>query len=493
MAKPIRIPIISDVKDFLRGTSDVEDALDDVVDSLDELNDEAKKDDATEALRDIEDGAKDAESAVDGLERKFRDAMDDVKKDADDAGRKIGKDLDDGFDKAKQGADDFKNEAGQSGREAAASFGGGFDDVGDFVQETAANAFGGFGPIGAIAGGAAAIGVGLVVAELEKAKQRAEELKALARDLADQLRETGQVDLADNLTDYLFEHADALDKIKQGAEDIGVSFEDLKSAYLGDEEALARVNAATEEYGSGIQNLGEYLSGNAAAAYDMAQAANDNAQAQELAEEVIGEVADTTAGAAEAALAQAEALDASREAAERARDTLSGLIGAENGYYESLQTANATIEENGSTWDAATEAGRENRDAVLETAQAMHDLTQAQIDAGTPMSEVTSSLEGQRSALYDLAIEAGATEEEAQALIDTMLGTPGTIKTHYEADNSDALAAQAQVDSWHPENRTVWINGVAHTYQFQSAVDNAAARIRPPVITMRGRIGYEAV
>src|SRR5690349_7362941 len=102
--------------------------------------------------------AKEGAQAGDKLERTFRD----LAKDADSAGRKVGTNLDDGFDKAKRGADDFKDEANSSLRETAASISSVEDGLGA-VQEIAANAFVGFGPVGAGAGLVAALGFGLLL------------------------------------------------------------------------------------------------------------------------------------------------------------------------------------------------------------------------------------------------------------------------------------------------------------------------------------------
>ncbi|WP_419704992.1 hypothetical protein [Promicromonospora sp. NFX87] len=66
------------------------------------------------------------------------------------------------------GLHEFRDEANSTAREAAASFDGSFESAADAVQETAANALAGFGPIGAAAGLAAAAGLGIVLAKLNE-------------------------------------------------------------------------------------------------------------------------------------------------------------------------------------------------------------------------------------------------------------------------------------------------------------------------------------
>lgn len=176
---PINIDFLANVGRFLRGTEDVETALEDVADSLDDLAREAS--DAS-----LEEPLTDAAKAGDRLERKFSDLAE-AARDTGRAGKRIGDDMQDGTRRAAQGVDDLKEEAGQSAREAAASFSGDPVDALDFLQETAANALGGFGPLGAAAGVALAIGIGTGVAALEGAAEKMNEVKQQASELAVEL------------------------------------------------------------------------------------------------------------------------------------------------------------------------------------------------------------------------------------------------------------------------------------------------------------------
>lgn len=501
MARPIRIPIISDVADFLRGTKDVEEALDDVVDSLEEVDDAGKDPKAVEGLEDIERAAKDTEDGIDRLERKFRDSMDDVKRQADETGRRVGKDLDDGFDKAKKGADDFKDEAGSSGREAAASFTGEFDDIADAVQEIAANAFSGFGPAGAVAGLAAAAGIGLLTAHLQESQEAAEEAKDRIRDLADQIRDAGgdirNVDMRSWWREFFGEEAassglpwakstiDNLEAMQTAAQELGTDVGTLMDALADPRgaEAMDLQAQLADRLGTGIFRVyGASNDTTAALQWLRTELENGNPVIDEAIERYEAE---------EDALGRVEASqEALREERERGRETLGGLISAENGYYEALQSANEVIETNGANWNAATEEGRANREAVLGSAEAQREYIQSLVDSGAPLEEIRAQQDKLRGELYDQAVQAGATEEEAQRLIDTYLGTPQSIGLDYD------FPSQADVDeglSTIPEVRTVTINGVAHTYQFQEAVDTAAAGLRNPGVQLSPRVGLYRV
>ncbi len=298
----INIPFTSDTAPFLRGIKDVEGSLDDVKDSLDDLDRTAEDvgDDAGRALADgvedglddvgraakdagqeiadgiedglddagraakdagdeigdrLEDGADKAADSADDLERKFSDAFDKVKADAQSAGDDVGREVKRGTDEAGEGFDELKDEAGSSGREAAASFSGEFDDITDFVQETAANAFSGFGPAGAAAGIAAALGLGVLTAEIEKAKERAQEAAENVGDLAGEMIDLGSTDrsaeqIRDALREAATEAEDGTNQLSEWADmaaAAGVSADDFALAMVGDTEALVRVNEQLAE------------------------------------------------------------------------------------------------------------------------------------------------------------------------------------------------------------------------------------------------------
>lgn len=282
MARPIRIPIVSDVTGFLRGTKDVEGALDDVASSLDDVGREARDagDDAGRALSEgIEDGARDAERALDDLgrtegpdrlERTFRESFDKVARDADDsagkvkksyrdafddaskassdAGRNVGDNVDDGFRRAKEGTDEFKQSASESAEEVASSFDGSADSIADGFQEVSSEAFAGFGPAAAIAGLAAAAGIGVIRGAMERGKEKAQELRDRISELAgafDEVRSGGTTALdhvADRMRELRDETEDGKDNIRDLVDQVarleGISIPDVVQGIAGDPQAL---------------------------------------------------------------------------------------------------------------------------------------------------------------------------------------------------------------------------------------------------------------
>lgn len=242
-----KLSLVADVRQWLKGTADVEQSLDELADGLDDLAKETKDN---------------ADKAADALEREFSDAFDKVKTEGRQASRKMGDDFKDGTREAGEGLNEFKAEANSTAREAAASFSGEFDDVADAIQETLANALAGFGPIGAAAGVAAALGIGLLIGNLQDAAEKAEESKDRVLDLADAIAEAGgdpsAIRWAEQLRDTMKQVVDSkewfefwqnspVDKLTDWsakARQFGVSMSDVMKAQAGDAEALARVNEA---------------------------------------------------------------------------------------------------------------------------------------------------------------------------------------------------------------------------------------------------------
>lgn len=233
-ARDLQFRVLSDLSklDLDKAAREVDDLGDAGKRSLDQLGDSV--DDAARRTRDYADDARDTA-------RKVGRAFDDIA----DASRKSARKVDDDFDDAKRGLNDFKDEAHGSGREAAASFGGGFDDVTSFVQETAANAFAGFGPIGAAAGIAAAAGIGIITKVFQDSKDKAEAAREEISGWVDAFVEgQGRIQeatIASKLND-LFGDPDRYKQISTDAREAGVGIELYGRALAGDAKAAKEVS-----------------------------------------------------------------------------------------------------------------------------------------------------------------------------------------------------------------------------------------------------------
>jgi hypothetical protein len=155
-------------------------------------------DDAEQSTEQLERGMRDAQRKTEDAKNEIRELRDGLNK-AGRSGKDAGDDIERGMDRAKAGVNDLKDESNSTAREAAASFDGSAESIADAFQEVAANAFAGFGPAGAIAGLAAAAGIGLAVAGFTSVEEERKKLEERAADLAQAYIDAGS-DVLDALT-----------------------------------------------------------------------------------------------------------------------------------------------------------------------------------------------------------------------------------------------------------------------------------------------------
>lgn len=211
--------------------------------------------------------------------RRVVTAFDDIA----DAARKKMRAVEDDVDDAGKGLDEFKDEAASSGREAAASFGGGFDDISDLIQETAANAFGGFGPLGAAAGIAAAAGIGVITSVFQKSNEKAEEAKQRVNDWVDAFVEgQGRISAAtvDAKLEEILGDREQYEEIIRLTKEAGVSAEVYARALAGDADAAREVKEQI------IAQQRALISNTGATGKSASAAANQAVQLQRVAEKL---------------------------------------------------------------------------------------------------------------------------------------------------------------------------------------------------------------
>lgn len=257
------ISIAADTKDAQRGIKDgIIEPLEDARDVLADLATDSKK------LDKLEDGMQDAarETAdmrdeLDKLNRSVRETA--------SAGRNLGDDWKRGTQAAGEGVSELKDEANSTAREAAASFDGSAESIVDAFQEVAANAFAGFGPAGAIAGLAAAAGIGMVVKTFQEGEVRSEALREKISALTDALIEAGArgeipiqfiVDNLRELASISDEGETSLADLADMAEKTGNNFGQLAQYFAGNVDGIDAIiesqRELNDEYDRG-QALGD--------------------------------------------------------------------------------------------------------------------------------------------------------------------------------------------------------------------------------------------
>lgn len=224
---PINIDANLGVKDFVKGTKDMENALENVSDELETVGKSGDQD--LEKLSDkLKEARKEAEKTRDGM----RDS--------------VGKGTKQAVGEANESLQELKDESKSTAKESAASFDGSAESIVDSFQEIAANAFAGFGPAGMLAGLAVAAGIGIATAEFQKSEEAAQKARERVVELSKAFMATRDLELPlenviENLQNIASNSDDARVKFKdlQGAaQKVGIAAEDLAAAYSGAQKPL---------------------------------------------------------------------------------------------------------------------------------------------------------------------------------------------------------------------------------------------------------------
>lgn len=477
----INIPFLANVRDFLRGTGDVEDAVDDVADSLDGLARDATaasstaeralagvgdagadvgtemKDAGRTAERALDDvgtaaeragreieteleaGAREAGDASEKMERSFRDAFKTVSQKAKESGDDVARETRRGSAQAESAVGEFKDEARSNFSEVASSFTGDMDSAADLVQGT----FGGLagslgGPLGLALGGlGAAAGVFYT-----KWKENAEKTEARVESMYDDMLASGQSFLSQDYIQGEFH------KIVKGADDAIKKYEDLALVAgltgLTQQEAALAYAGNTELMTRLVDGLRAAEEDRYAAAGDLSkdEAARQDYRIQMIRDEIAaarerqGEIEKTAATYTDAAatLENYTAVGA---------DALADLRQAEIDHAQAVRDARKAIAENGAAVGTSTEKGRLNEAALLDQLDATRKLTDALDTSGGTAAEVRAKQEKLADQFVTSAERAGYAGDKAIALAEAYGLVPSEVKT--EAVLSGVRAAEREL------------------------------------------------
>jgi hypothetical protein len=397
----IRIPIIADVIDALRGAKKLGESFEDVADSLDEVTTGARP--AGAAVEDVGDHAGATSRDAAEMERSFKDAFDSVRKESKDAGDGVSDSMRHGTEGASASVEEFGSEANSTAKETAASFDGSAESITGAFQEIAANAFQGFGPAGAVAGLAAAAGIGIVTNRMEEAKEKAQETAQEVADIAGELIDLGSHKLGpEQVADALNEMATTaedgkipLDELRKVADKAGISYSDYAQGVAGDSSALQRsydeVQGALGEYQSELDRVDKAHGHNSEASVSFRKSQQDNVGALLAASDALLEQdatldrASTTAknyaDASAGITVQTERQAAETEHATQVQDAYRGALeGTADpvGVYEQLLSAKEDAERK--TAEATAAATKDSEDSWEDYAAGVTVTTQDLID-----------------------------------------------------------------------------------------------------------------
>lgn len=339
-----KFEFVEDSRSLIRGTQDVERALDDVADSLDDVAREGGR--STDQLeRDLRGAgdeldvmAREGQRTTERMERSFRDLARTAGRTADDVGddyRKGYRQAEDSADRFRRAADDasdeagrataeFKDEARQNFSEVASSFTGEMDSAVDLVQGTLGGLAGSLGgPAGLAAGVLAGIGGAMYRSIVENAELSEERIQQMYEDMAESGLDYASQEFVIEQLRQIYARADEAvikwEDLQRAAEATGLSQETVARAFAGDAEAAAefnlRLTERTREQKRAVEDLGVSSSST------FVEVQGDLGHTADLWEKVQGET-DTARTRAEAYRSAVDQTRAATEAAEGTTDDL---------------------------------------------------------------------------------------------------------------------------------------------------------------------------
>jgi hypothetical protein len=445
--KGISIKLAGDESDFVKSVKRGEESLEDLQKTLDDVSD---------------DGAK----SVEKLDDKFSDTIKTVK-DLGDASESSLRKTKRGADDAGDGIKDLKQEANSTAKEAAASFDGSAESIIDAFQEVSAQAFAGFGPAGAIAGLAAAAGIGIAMSAFEafqeEQKKTAERIAALGEQFIDS-GHTG-ADAIQNIVDKLKELATTtedgalkLSDIEKQSKKIDERFSDLAQAYAGGAqdlekfiEKLKEERKAYDESNDATDRYTNKIKGAKLAVYDETIGKLQQVQDETLAAQEIERQA--AESGMDALQAKADAISGINDAYDDTVNSITDYVDAESGildvdaylaaiearrqalvdYQNNLVAANLTDEQK----SALNAMGQEAAAVWLEAYVSPNTTDDQKRRLSASLTEASKEASG-----------------AAKITLDKEFGDGVTTKL--KLDTSDAIAkADSDIRNWAPDEKAL--------------------------------------
>jgi CheY-like chemotaxis protein len=464
--KGIQINFLANVRDFLRGTGDVDAAFERVSSSLDNL---ARDGDHAGDL--LQNSLEAVARETNDTQSSFRDLARGVEVSSRNAGRDFQQNIQRGATNARAAIKETKNEALQNASETFSSFDGTTQSFVDGIQGT----FGGLvASLGAISpalipiGVAGGLAIGLISAGLQDADQNTEEFKADVADLIGQMLEAGTTgrrtfgQIADDVAKLAQESDDSktnLKDLRDVAEQLKVPLRDVVYAYEQGGDALDTLISKSDDLSAASQkNLDLSIERANAGGYEAATAL----QAAERQTAALNTVNNTLT-------VQKEKLDAAAEASQLAADAgltswqlKADLIGqVDQAYDDAAGAASDYIKKETGLLDVSAyiKAMKRRQDALIEYQQTLAEAeltpearkfleSQGQESAAAFLQGYKKATPKQKAELNEIWTEAGKTDsgtytEALTSSFKTTVPGPAVSPTLDTSDLDKALEKYA--------------------------------------------------
>lgn len=463
----IKIPFVSDVTDFLRGTKQLEDSLDDVADSLDDIS-TAGDDIDTKVGGDLDDTARAADAAADKISKSFRTAFDEVEAAGRTTSTRVAGHVDDVGHRGSATLREFSSEAKQNVAETISSFDGSAASGVDAIQGTFGGLVSALGPAGIVGAAVAGVGIGLARGIFAKSQEAAAALREQITGIFDELRSSEGVLSKAFQRDAIAELIKDAERIEEifgtdlagAARLFGDDFGTVLRGLTGDSEdagaAMGVLEQKWQEAADTGQTYVDELGNVALRNQDLADASGRLSLALKEQQGAIGEgttafqvYTGATKDLTDANEDNTGSLVDNNEQLRIAAGLKGEAVAAELDMKDALAGVAEAHKENGASLSTNTRAGRDNTRAVLSAIDAINEFGDAQIDAGKDTTTVNGKLEEQEAVLVRKVMKAfGLTEKQARSYIKTLGGIPPKKETDVKvSDKGTAKATSDKVDA----------------------------------------------
>lgn len=222
----------------------------------------------------------------------------------------------------------------------------------------------------------------------------------------------------------------------ESAERIGVNARDLTDAILGEGDAYERLSAYLDGYRGNADQSADARERERAALHNVIIALDGESAALESAADAKRRMQDATEDSTTAHEKATAVVEEQMQAIEdliSAIDELNGVNQsreqAEIRWQDQLHETRTALAEATDTLDLSTEAGRANRQSLLDVAESAVALAKARRDQTGDEQEFIRTLEEARKVLYNQARQFFATDDAAWEYVDTLLSVPGNVST----------------------------------------------------------------
>jgi hypothetical protein len=236
-----------------------------------------------------------------------------------------------------------------------------------------------------------------------------------------------------DITDGLLDSGDATEAFNKNMDAID---ESLTNLVKGGNAELAKAALASMTEGMSPEQAEKFRSG--LDGFDSALA--DVALEADLTADSMGMFGAAARDTSQKLAEQKRNADALRESIFALNDVNRSAHDAQTQFEQSVDDLTKSFKEHGATLNADTDAGRANRDAMSAVAASHDALIASGIAAGDTLGSMTKKSETLRSEMMRLATEAfDGNKAKATEYVNTLLGTPESIKTMIELERKDAI------------------------------------------------------